>query len=470
MTKKRDIPSENNKVLAQTFRKKALQILTSSALTARSAIASKMGKSFGGKRDLYTALGYPGLNELKFEHYYAEYLRHDIAGRLIDAPVDGAWEQKPTIKDLKETDESPFEKEWKTFIHDHGVWGILTRLDKLARIGQFGGLFIGFDDAENAEGLRQPVQAGQRKVLYLQPYGQGNLEIIKWYTDVHAANYGLPEIYKVNQKLNGTSGAVNSTIQALEIHESRIIHIAEGTLESNLYGQPALQRVYNRLINLETIVGGSAEMFWQGAFPGYAFVADGDTDMTQAATELEGEIDLFVHDLKRYMKLQGIKVEKLSSDVADPSSHVEVQLTMISVATGIPIRILTGSERGSLASEQDEGHWNDKLHSRRIDYLEPAILRPFINRLVEYKVISDPGTDGYIVDWPDLNAPTDKDKAEIGKIRAEAIKAYIDRPEIQLILTFESFLLDIMRLDETVVKKIMEKAEESVTGMLGREE
>jgi methionyl-tRNA formyltransferase len=58
--------------------------------------------------------------------------------------------------------------------------------------------------------------------------------------------------------------------------------------------------------------------------------------------------------MERYIKTQGIDIQSLSSPVANPADHVAVQLQFISGITRIPLRILTGSERGELASVQDE--------------------------------------------------------------------------------------------------------------------
>ena len=46
------------------------------------------------------------------------------------------------------------------------------------------------------------------------------------------------------------------------------------------------------------------------------------------------------------------------------------------------------------------------------------------NRMVVLGVIEEPKED-YLVIWPDLNAPSSKDKADVGRIRTEAISKYV---------------------------------------------
>jgi hypothetical protein len=70
-----------------------------------------LGLTFQGKRDLYEALGYPQLNELDYGQFYAMYKRHDVASRIIDAPVDGCWQNKPILKEPK-SDDTDFEEAW----------------------------------------------------------------------------------------------------------------------------------------------------------------------------------------------------------------------------------------------------------------------------------------------------------------------------------------------------------------------
>ena len=442
-----NVKEEARKMLRSSIHR----VLSSSLLTSRASLAHKLGQSFHGKRDLYEALGYPQLNEITFDDYYGKYRRGDIAARIIDAPVDGAWQSMPEVIESVDN-ETIFEKEWSELEKKHHIYSTIIRLEKLIRIGQYGVLLFGFSDVKVKEDMAKPV-TGKVELLYLQPYSEGNATIKSWDRNPGSERYGKPEVYQLSYTEPGSNAKITND---LLVHHSRVLHVTEGLLESNIFALPILERIYNRLLNLELIVGGSAEMFWQGAFPGFAFRAQADADLTATASELEDEIDLYVHDFKRYMKLQGIEVEKLSSDIADPSNHVNVQLLMISIATGIPKRILEGSERGELASSQDEGYWNDKLENRRIYFINPFILEPVINKLIENQVITAPGTDGYEIEWADLSAPSDKDKADVGKVRSDSIKNYATAPDTELLIPFDSFLEEILDLDSEKVKRIMD--------------
>lgn len=62
------------------------RMATLSALISRASIASAMGKSYGGDRDLVQALGY--LVSPTIDDYMALYRRQDVAKPVIDKPAE----------------------------------------------------------------------------------------------------------------------------------------------------------------------------------------------------------------------------------------------------------------------------------------------------------------------------------------------------------------------------------------------
>lgn len=384
-----------------------------SALTQRAAVAAQLGMSYGTDRDLYAALGYKA--QPTFNDYMARYTRQDVAKAVINAPVSASWRDAPRVTE-NEKDDTKFEQGWIDIVKSLHVYKQIVRADKLAGIGEYSVLLLGFDDPGR---LSDEVKiAGE--LLYLQPYGKNNATVKTYVIDPKNRRYGLPETYNVHMK--DPSGVTKSTI----VHHTRIIHIAEELLEDNVDGLPRLECVLNRLEDLERVCGGSAEMFWRGAFPGYGFkIDDGFEAEKQDLTNLQDEIEEYMHGLKRYLKLKGVSIENFSQQVADPSKHADILITLISAATRIPKRILLGSERGELASSMDEKNWLEIIQSRQRNYCEPTIIRPLIDRLIEFNVLDEP-KEGYAIEWPDLMAPSDKEIAEIGEVRSKALKNYVD--------------------------------------------
>ena len=92
-----------------------------------------------------------------------------------------------------------------------------------------------------------------------------------------------------------------------------------------------------------------------------------------------------MHGLNRYLRTQGVDAEQLAPGMqgADPSNIIDKELDFIAGAAGIPKRILIGSERGELASTQDEAAWSSRIMERREQHATPNMLAPTIDRLMK---------------------------------------------------------------------------------------
>jgi hypothetical protein len=168
-------------------------------------------------------------------------------------------------------------------------------------------------------------------------------------------------------------------------------------------------------------------------------MVDKDYSMTQTTKDdLKDQIDEYENNLRRILINEGIDLKALAQQIADPANHVDVQIQMISAVTGIPKRILTGSERGELSSAQDSGEWKTYVQSRREDHAEPHIIRPFTDRLIELKILPKPTVE-YKVDWLDLFSISEKERVEIGKSRANAIREYTTNPMAESVIPPDAF-------------------------------
>ena len=416
----------------RTLDAKSLQTL--SVIVARAQLASQMGLQYGGDRDIYQALGYN--QSLFYADFYAFYSRLDIARAVIDRPVDATWRGGCELLESDDDNETALEKAWYELYDRLALHPKFSRLDKLTGIGKYGLLLLGLSDVRNTEGFAQPVQSGNLKLLWVKPFSEGSapVGVIEYVIDPTNERYGQPLFYTITN-----TDLSNGKSQTIRVHYSRVIHVAGGLLESEIEGESRLQVVYNRLQDLEKIVGASAEMFWRGARPGYQGKVDKDYTLTQATKDaLQDQVDEFEHNLRRMLLNEGIEWAALAPQVSDPEKHVLVQIQMISAVTGIPVRILLGSEVGELASTQDRQNWLDLVASRREEFATPCIIRPFVDRCIKYGVLPAPKVD-YTVEWQDLFAQSDKEKAEVGNVRATAIKSYASAPGAEMVMPPASF-------------------------------
>ena len=200
-------------------------------------------------------------------------------------------------------------------------------------------------------------------------------------------------------------------------------------------------------------------MFWKGGFPGYSFEVNNDADGADLDPEsIKEEMELYSNGLQRYLAISGVSAKSLAPQVADPENHITSNVKAIAMAMGIPYRIFLGTEEAKLASSQDKSTWNTRIRKRQEGYLSPLVLRPFINRLIEVGIL--PEVKFFTIEWPDLNSPTDEDRAQIAKLRTEALGDYVQR-DVSMILSPKQFLHQIMDMDIELVDSILAESEDS---------
>lgn len=421
-------------------------------IQSRSEFLQRAGKSYNDDRDIYKSLGYE--KALEFRHFWEQYQRGDISKRIIEAPVTESWRLPPMILENDENKETKFEKQWKKLVKNKKVLNYLMRVDKLAGIGNFSLLLLGVNDGKT---LDKPVSPNSvTDLLYLRPYKQDNITVESFEVRPSNPRFGLPEIYRLQTTITSISKGVQKTETITKrVHWSRVLHIAEGLLEDDVVGTPRLKAIFNQLKNLELVSCGSAEMFWRGALPGLAFLLDKDAILDSSLTEatMEDDIEKYMHNLQRVLKLQGMDVKVLAPEVADPSNHVDVYVSLIAGTTGIPKRILIGSERGELSSSQDESAWNKRLEERRDNHITPIILEPFVKRLQEFGLLKDVEFE---IKWPPIAVPSEKERAEIAEIKTKAISGYFNALDAFDFIPLEIFLKEVLELPNELIGKILD--------------
>lgn len=401
------------------------------AISTRAAWLSRL---LDPRRDIDKECGHP--EELIITDFKDSFRRGDIAARVVRVYPEETWANNPEIYETEDPSQTAFETAWEDNQKKFRLFAHLQRIDILSGVGRFGVLLIGVDD--NLD-LDQPIQgidetgapttARPSKIIYLRAFDESTVAITALQTDPKNPRFGLPTEYSV-QFVDAAIGlnASAANIQTKKIHWSRVLHVADNRMDSDIVGRPRMELVMNRLLDLKKILGGSGEMFWKGGFPGYSLEAvpgpDGvEIDIDEVKTK--EQMEAYMNGLQRYIATTGLTVKSLNPQVADPTHHVEVQIRMIAMALSIPWRILMGVEVGQLASEQDIRVWNRRLARRQNEYVSPYILRPFIDRLIAIGVLPPVGEEGVHIDWPDLNSPTDSDKAEIAAKRTSALAQYV---------------------------------------------
>lgn len=384
-----------------------------------------MGMSFGGARDLYAVFGYSPT--VTFYQNYAKYKRQDIAARIVETEPKATWSQLP-MPGAKMPE--GFAEQWDALVHQHNIAEVFKRLDVLCGLGKYAVLLVGFDDRRP---LSSPLNTNRaNKVTFLQPYAEVSATVKEYDQDPASPRFGKPKMYRImpqkwrDLQSEGTlSTATWTSNEAFDVHYSRIIHVAENCLEDTIFGTPRLERVFNLLDDLLKVVGGSAETFWLTGNRGLHI--DVDKDMTllpEDAEDLAAEVDEYQNELRRAIRTKGVKVTSIGSDTPDPRGNFAVIMGLISGATGIPQRILLGTEAGQLASAQDRANLAVRISERRVLWAEPIVLNPFVHMMIEAGVLQVDhveGEDGMYWEWPDAFIQNPLERAQTAAQTARSL-------------------------------------------------
>jgi hypothetical protein len=425
-----------------------------SELVGRAALASQVGKqTYGGNRDIYNALGYPNTENLDATMYAERYRRQDMAKAIIDRPVRATWKGSLDVIETTSKKVTPFEKAWTDFSKEQKLKLLFPRCDRLTRMGRYSVLFFGMDDVKDSKGYTTEVAKGA-KLLYLKPLSEQSAKIDSLENDPKNPRFGKPKYYNITIKNESSTTDISKNLAEVKVHYSRVLHLIEDTLEDEVYGIPVLESVFNRLLDLEKLIGGDAEMFWRGARPGYTGTVAPEYEMSPAMRDaLKEQIEEFEHNLKRVLVNEGVEYKALEQQIADPLNHVDVQVQMISAVTGIPKRILIGSERGELSSSQDKQEWVSYVTMRREEVIELTMLRPFIDKCIELNILPKP--KNYRIVWDKLFSLTDKERVELGKGRAVILKEYSANVTAQDMIPMDQFLQYFLGLDQNQVEEVI---------------
>lgn len=384
--------------------------------------------------------------------------RDGLAARCVGIYPSSCWVDTPIVYEEEDNETStPFEEGVLALDGDMHLWHYLERLDEVSGVGGFGLLLIGIDDglllsepvAGWDGGMPDPAQGTlTRKVTFLRVFSERHVTISEIDRDERSPRFGLPVMYTIQfSNANSTPGTDSISKQ---VHWSRVVHVADNCKEGEIVGWPRLQTVFNRLLDIKKIVGGSAEMFWQGAFPGIAFEinpallnADTMNEIQMDTKAIKKEMAQYAARLQRHFAVQGVTAKTLAPQVASPSEHFLVQMKCLAISVDAPYRIFLGSEEAQLAGDQDKKAWNKKLRKRQGRYISPMIIKRTIKHLQSLGCLAP--SEQMFVHWPSIDVETDMERASRFKVLVEALSAYANGnlaniiPMLDLLVHFGEF-------------------------------
>jgi hypothetical protein len=445
------------------------------------------------RRNINDECGYPS-DPIEAQTYQDLYERNAIAARVVEVFPSECWQSQPSIYETEDQEERT---EWEDAIkeldrslrqesflgQDEGLSNlceIWKRADEQSRIGHYGVILIGLNDQKD---LSEPAEFVKRdkngnissspknvKITYLRVFPESLAAITGRETDRNSPRFGMPTKYMLSfDDSNINASVVPATlIGQEEVHWTRIVHIALNVKSNEVYSDPEMHQVLNHILDLEKLYGGSAEMYYKGAFPGISFETDpalgGDVDVDVPATK--DMYEEYANGLQRALFLTGVTAKMLSPTVVDPTPQIQVHLDAICIKKAIPKRIFMGSERGNLASSQDDKTWNERKGAIQSYVLTPRVIAPTIDRFIMLGVLPPPsvsqeGLFFYRINWPDLSAMSDAEKVDIGLKRTQALAQFV-QSGASAAMTLEDFFARILQFSDDEARSIIENLQKQL--------
>ena len=460
------------------------------AIYSRSRFMLSRGGRYDGeadpRRNIGAECGWPAAEDVTPEAMGDMYDRFAVAARVNDLFPEECWQVTPKIYEDEDPQAlTPFEEalddlakqlRGESFYEGeegNPLFEHLLRMDRLCGVGSYGVMLLGLDDGkdlnEPAEGIDETGKmsgsgGGDRKLLFLREFDERLAPVSTWETERENPRYGQPTSYSLtfdDPKLTGAKGSGRATET---VHWSRVVHVADNLTTSDVFGVPRMRPVYNDLLDLRKLYGGSAEMYWQGAFPGVGFKTDPQLGADVAfPTDFADTMEKYMNGLQRWLAVGGVEPRMLSPTVVSPEVQIKVHLEAICVRLGVPLRIFLGSERGELASSQDARAWNGRLRLRQTRFLTPRLLVPVVDRLIAVGVLPKPKS--YAVEWPDIAQKSEQEQLDAALKKTQALAAYV-QGQLESVVTPIAYFTTFLGFTEEEAASILEEAETNVAEKL----
>lgn len=296
-----------------------------------------------------------------------------------------------------------------------------------------------------------------RRLISIHTLPQVLAKVTAYEVNRSSPRFGQPVIYQITfndpREMNGEYGPPTGTQM---YHWSRVVHVADNRVGNNMYGVERLRPVLNNVLSAQKPTYASAEGFWKACFTLLSLeTADPETDVDAAS--LKNMMEEVQNGLQKFFWLKGLSAKSIAPTVVDPTPFVLTQIQQICIQLGIPQRVFMGSERGELASSQDDAAWNDRLKHRQQTYLTPWVIRPFVDRLIALGVLPEP--EKYSITWPEVASNNPTEKSQILLTRTQAMGAY-SSSGANAVMGAKDYLTREMGFDEEEAENILENVRE----------
>lgn len=369
---------------------------------------------------------------------------------------EDSGEDKDTVGEEEDAESVPVsnKKRRKQTPSPTGIYHLIRNEEKLDQVL-----------TKDETGAVKPAK-GTRKITYLKVFNAIDAEVSAWEVNRTSPRYNQPILYRVtlDSQWSQTYSAGQPT-STENVHWTRIVHIPGRDIQSanELLATSEIEPILNPALNLDKILGASGEGYWKSCFMGLVISTHPQlgtsTKVDKAA--IKNQQENWDNTLTRSMFLQGAAATTIAPSVVDPSMHIEKNIEAICIQKGCPKRKYMGSERGELASGQDEGDWNDQIRIYHRTYATPRVAVPLIDRFIMIGACPEPAGEGYTTEWQDPGALSKLEMAQVAAQLTTAMSTAISTGVVPTMMTQEDYQTEIMGMDPDTSDRVIKNRDES---------
>lgn len=414
-----------------------------------------LGLSHDGKRNVYDIYGYPETlaGDLGFQQMYLYSGREGIANRLTYGTARTCWREGFQVFDSKDEDANEMLEDEITRLNKRELIKKIERADILNRIGSFSVMFVGVPDGREPSEPVGPVSGDGFKSIYFKAFAYDGVQISGTVQDAKNPRFGLPEFYQV-QKISRGDTEKDTTTSSMLVHWTRIIHMNEGALDSDVEGKGYLEPIFNRILDLDKACGGSAEAYFRNSKGKIAYEVDKEFAASSLDPETKEKMNegakKFTNEYQDHIFAAGSTVKSIDTPHADPEKTVLVSLWIIAGYSGYPIRVLTGEGSGQLAGSEDQLALNAIISDRQNSVCASWVVRLF--EILSMAKMLD-WNDEWVVKFPKQSTTTEMQQIELNNKKADTLlkltqaKSQIGGDEIDLQSALDNLGLKEIKTD-----------------------
>ena len=393
---------------------------------------------FGTEKDRVTQ------NEVGFQVFEDQarleelYRTDHYAAKIVDSLPNDSTRQGFVVGEENEYDEE---------LDRLGIVQKLCKTDKWARLYGGAALVLGIEDGQDP---REPVDPKKVKgISYAYVVDRWSLSRLDMQNDPKKPGFGLPERYRVTPRDmifhgamegDGTSDPSEADYETegygSVVHVSRMVRMYGVELPTTIraqqdyWGDSVLHRARKSLSNLsvtESAIGNTLQMFTQAIFR-----KKGLATKVRSKKGRDELLSLFsIMNMSQSMlgmmivDADGEDFERRSTNVTGMADLYDRLAQSAQSAAHQPASRFFGIIPGGLSTNDDAGErwWNDEVQAHQRNVYNPAI--QYIATLMQ--IAEGGGPEPVFVEARPLSRPTEQEKAQTQKTKAETAAILIDR-------------------------------------------